>query len=50
MMKGNDRSKIDEEKPVGLTLYKPEDQIFQNISVSTWESYMKLPKRKMNIR
>jgi len=50
MMKGNDQSKVDEEKPVGLTLYKPEDQIFQNISVSIWENYMKPLKRKMNTR
>jgi hypothetical protein len=50
MMKGNDQSKVDEEKPVGLTLYKPEDQIFQSISVSIWENYMKPLKRKMNTR
>jgi hypothetical protein len=31
MMKGNDQSKVDEEKPVRLTLYKPEDQIFQKL-------------------
>jgi hypothetical protein len=49
-MKGNDQSKVDEEKPVGLTLYKPEDQIFQNISVSIRENYMKPMKRKMNMR
>ena len=49
-MKGNDQSRVDEEKPVGLTLYKPEDQIFQNISVSIWENYMKPLKTGMNMR
>jgi hypothetical protein len=30
-MKESDQSKVDEEKPIGLTLYKPEDQIFQKL-------------------
>jgi hypothetical protein len=30
-MKENDQSKVDEEKPEGLTIYKPEDQIFQKL-------------------
>jgi hypothetical protein len=28
-MKENDRSKVDKGKPEGLTVYKPEDQVFQ---------------------
>jgi len=31
MMKGNDQSKVDEEKPVGVTIYNPEDQVFQKL-------------------
>jgi hypothetical protein len=30
-MKENDQSTVDEEKPEGLTIYKPEDQIFQKL-------------------
>jgi len=30
-MKENDQSKVDEEKPEGLTIYKPEDQVFQKM-------------------
>jgi hypothetical protein len=30
-MTENNRSKVDEEKPQGLTLCKPEDQIFQRL-------------------
>jgi len=30
-MKENDKPKINEDKPEGLTLYKPEDQIFQKL-------------------
>lgn len=30
-MKENDRSKADDEKPIGLTVYKPEDQVFQKL-------------------
>ena len=30
-MKQDDRSKTDEEKPVGLTIYNPEDQVFQKL-------------------
>jgi hypothetical protein len=30
-MKENDQSKVDKEKPEGLTIYKPEDQVFQKL-------------------
>jgi hypothetical protein len=30
-MKEDDQSKADEKKPIGLTIYKPEDQIFQKL-------------------
>lgn len=30
-MKENDQSKADDEKPLGLTLYKPEGQVFQKL-------------------
>ena len=30
-MKEKDPLRVDEEKPEGLTLYKPEDQIFQKL-------------------
>jgi hypothetical protein len=30
-MKKNDQSKADDEKPLGLTPYKPEDQVFQKL-------------------
>jgi hypothetical protein len=30
-MEENDQSKVDKEKPEGLTIYKPEDQIFQKL-------------------
>jgi len=31
VMTENGRSKVDEEKPEGLIIYKPEDQIYQNL-------------------
>jgi len=30
-MKENDQSKANGEKPIGLTIYKPEDQVFQKL-------------------
>jgi len=30
-MKQDDQSKTDDEKPVGLAIYHPEDQAFQNL-------------------
>jgi hypothetical protein len=30
-MKENDQSKADDEKPVELSIYKPEDQVFQKL-------------------
>jgi len=30
-MKEDDQSKVDKEKPEGLTIYKPEDQVFQKL-------------------
>jgi len=30
-MKENDQSKADDEKPIRLTIYKPEDQVFQKL-------------------
>jgi len=30
-MKQDDRSKTDNEKPVGLTIFNPEDQVFQKL-------------------
>jgi hypothetical protein len=30
-MKQDDQSKTDDEKPVGLTIYNPEDQVFQKL-------------------
>jgi hypothetical protein len=30
-MKENDQLKADDEKPIGLTIYKPEDQVFQKL-------------------
>jgi len=30
-MKEDDQSKADDEKPIGLTIYKPEDQICQKL-------------------
>jgi len=30
-MKENDQSKVDDEKPLGLTIYKPEGQVFQKL-------------------
>jgi hypothetical protein len=32
-MKKNDRSKVDNEEPLGLTIYKPEDQVFQKLNL-----------------
>ena len=31
MMKEDDPSKADDEEPAGLTIYKPEDQVFQKL-------------------
>ncbi|HMK76256.1 MAG TPA: hypothetical protein VK568_08785 [Thermodesulfobacteriota bacterium] len=30
-MKQDDQSKTDDQKPVGLTIYNPEDQVFQKL-------------------
>lgn len=30
-MKKNDQSNADDEEPIGLTIYKPEDQVFQKL-------------------
>ena len=30
-MKEDDQLKTDDEKPIGLTIYKPEDQVFQKL-------------------
>ena len=30
-MKKNDRSKVDNKKPLGLTIYKPEGQVYQKL-------------------
>ena len=30
-MKENNQSKVDDEKPLGLTIYKPEGQVFQKL-------------------
>jgi hypothetical protein len=30
-MKKNDQSKVDDEKPVELTIYKPDDQVYQKL-------------------
>lgn len=30
-MKEDDQSKANDEKPIGLTIYKPEDQVYQKL-------------------